>query len=134
MIVLDEQLLGRGLENGIDRWYQGSVRFITDLRPQTVIKDDVIPKLLRRERYPTFVTINERDFWRKTQPNNRYCIICFTLSDSRAYKISNILRKLLQNPQFNMKAKRMGKVIRVTNQEVSYYMTASRKLQKLPDW
>jgi hypothetical protein len=43
MIILDEQLLGRGLEQKIEAWYRGSVRFITDLRPNTVIKDDAIP-------------------------------------------------------------------------------------------
>ncbi|HLK55885.1 MAG TPA: hypothetical protein VKU00_04960 [Chthonomonadaceae bacterium] len=58
MIVLDEQLLGRGLETAIARWYPGTVRFITDLRPGTVIKDDAILMLLSREAEPTFLTIN----------------------------------------------------------------------------
>jgi hypothetical protein len=65
MIVLDEQLLGRGIEAAIAHWYRGAVRLITDLRPGTVIKDDATPALLRREARPTFVTINEADFWRK---------------------------------------------------------------------
>jgi len=64
MIVLDEQLLGRNLEVEITKWYQGTVRFIMDLRPNTVIKDDAIPALLRAQNQPTFVTINERDFWK----------------------------------------------------------------------
>ncbi len=45
MIVLDEQLLGRGIEHNIARWYRGKVQFITELRPKTVIKDDAIPTL-----------------------------------------------------------------------------------------
>lgn len=40
MLVLDEQLLGRNLEVELARWYRGSVLFITDLRPATVIKDE----------------------------------------------------------------------------------------------
>ena len=48
MIVLDEQLLGRGLERDIAQWYRGTVQFITDLRPHTIIKDEAIPVLLRR--------------------------------------------------------------------------------------
>jgi hypothetical protein len=36
MIVLDEQLHGRDLENQIARWYQGAVCFITDLRPEMI--------------------------------------------------------------------------------------------------
>jgi hypothetical protein len=39
MLVLDEQLLGRNLEAALGRWYRGPVRFITDLRPGSVIKD-----------------------------------------------------------------------------------------------
>ena len=61
MIVLDEQLLGRGLERDIAQWYRGTVQFITDLCPHTIIKDEAIPVLLRRQAQPTFVTINERD-------------------------------------------------------------------------
>ncbi len=62
MIVLDEQLLGRNLEVEIARWYRGAVCFITDLRPNTVIKDDAIPQLLQQANQPTFVTINVNDF------------------------------------------------------------------------
>jgi hypothetical protein len=40
MIVVDEQLLGRAIDRDIARWYRGPVRFILDLRPHTVIKDD----------------------------------------------------------------------------------------------
>lgn len=121
MIVLDEQLLGRDLEEQIARWYQGAVCFIVDLRPNTVIKDDAIPKLLQQESQPTFVTINESDFWRKTPINNQFCMICFTLPDSRAREISQRLRTVFDHPLFDTKKKRMGKMIRIAEKEVSYY-------------
>jgi hypothetical protein len=121
MIVLDEQLLGRNLEVEITKWYQGTVRFIMDLRPNTVIKDDAIPALLRAQNQPTFVTINERDFWKKVIIDNNFCVVCFTLSDIHAHKIPQSLRLLYNLPKFDTKTKRMGKVIRVTAQNVSYY-------------
>lgn len=121
MIVLDEQLLGRDIEEQIARWYQGAVCFIVDLRPNTVIKDDAIPKLLQQESQPTFVTINDSDFWRKTAINNQFCIVCFALPDSRAREISQWLRRLFDHPLFEMKKNRMGKMIRVGEKEVSYY-------------
>ena len=121
MIVLDEQLLGRDIENQIARWYQGAVCFIVDLRPNTVIKDEAIPKLLQKESQPTFVTINESDFWRKTAINNQFCMVCFALPDSRAREISQRLRTLLDHPLFDTKKKRMGKMIRIAEKEVSYY-------------
>ena len=129
MIVLDEQLLGRNLENEIGRWYQGAVRFIIDLRPNTVIKDDAIPGLLQQERQPTFVTINERDFWRKVQPSNSYCLVCFTLPDSRVNEIAQDLRELFQHTDFNTKSKRMGKIIRVTDRVVTYYTVNLKQIQ-----
>jgi hypothetical protein len=129
MIVLDEQLLGRNLETEIGQWYQGAVRYIIDLRPNTIIKDDAIPKLLQQERQPTFVTINEGDFWHKIRPSNYYCIVCFTLSDSRVREISQSLRDLCQHPIFSSKAKRMGKIIRVTDQAVNYYTNNQEVVQ-----
>jgi len=121
MIVLDEQLLGRDIEDQIARWYQGAVCFIMDLRPNTVIKDDAIPKLLQQENQPTFVTINESDFWRRTAINNQFCVVCFAFPDSRVREIPALLRSLLDHPLFDTKKKRMGKMIRVAEGEVSYY-------------
>ena len=131
MIVLDEQLLGRDVEGQIAQWHRGAVCFITDLRPNTVIKDDVIPKLLQQERQPTFVTINEQDFWRKAETNRRFCIVCFALPDARAREIPPRLRRLFDHPLFDTKKKRMGKVIRVAEQEVRYYSVDDMTIQKI---
>ena len=122
MIVLDEQLLGRDIEVELSRWYRGSVCFVTDLRPNTIIKDEAIPHLLRKQRQPTFVTINESDFWRRIRADRKYCIICFALSDSRANQIPEKLKTLLRKPEFRSKAKRMGKVIRFTEQSIRFYV------------
>jgi hypothetical protein len=121
VIVLDEQLLGRSLELEVSRWYRGAVRFIIDLRPDTIIKDDAIPGLLAQQPQPTFIIINERDFWRKVPPDDRYCVACFPLSDARVGELPRLLRALLHHREFSTKAKRMGKVIRVTNREISCY-------------
>lgn len=126
MIVIDEQLLGRALEHEIAKWYPGAVCFVTDLRPGSVIKDDAIPALLRQEKQPNFITINERDFWRKIPLSLDYCVICFALSDARAHEIPARLRVLFQHPLFDTQAKRMGTAIRIAEQGVSYY-TVRRK-------
>jgi hypothetical protein len=131
MIVLDEQLLGRGLERDIAQWYRGTVQFITDLRPHTIIKDEAIPVLLRRQAQPTFVTINERDFWRKVATDQRYCIVCFVLSDARAHEIPLALRVLLRRPELRTKAQRMGKIMRVTNNDLSYYTFSDRQVRTI---
>ena len=133
MIVLDEQLLGRKIELEITKWYQGAVRNIIELRPHTVIKDDAIPGILRLQSQPIFITINEKDFWRKVTIDNQYCIVCFTLPDSRVNEIPETLRSLLRITEFNTKAKRMGKVIRVTDKEISYYTFNERMVKIIHD-
>lgn len=131
MIVLDEQLLGRGLELEIARWYRGPVRFIIDLRPQTIVKDDAVPALLRGQSRPTFVTINERDFWHTVRADDRYCVVCFTLSDLRVKEIPALLRALFSHADLRTKAKRVGKVVRVTDQGISYYTAHDRTLRHM---
>jgi hypothetical protein len=59
------ELLGRNLEAALGRWYRGPVRFIMDLRPGTVIKDNAMPVLLRQQQHATLLTVNEADFWCK---------------------------------------------------------------------
>lgn len=132
MIVLDEQLLGRNIERDIAQWYRGTVRFIIDLRPHSVIKDDAIPELLRQQTQPTFVTINERDFWRRVTIDQRYCVVCFVLPDSRVREIPQSLRALLRRREFRAKAQRMGKVIRVTNEDIRYYTVNERQIKIIP--
>jgi hypothetical protein len=130
--VLDEQLLGRHLEAALGRWYRGPVRFITDLRPGTVIKDDAMPGLLRQQQHATFLTINETDFWRKVGIDAHCCVICFALPDARAHEIPELLRAVFWLPGFRTKARRMGKVLRVARRTVTYYTYRERQIRVVP--
>jgi hypothetical protein len=49
MIVLDELLSNLRMRSAIRDWYLGKVVYVRELRPGTVIKDDVVPRLLRRQ-------------------------------------------------------------------------------------
>ncbi len=121
MIILDEQLLEHDIEANISKWYRGAVRFVTELRPNTIIKDDAIPQLLRQQNQPTFITINEKDFWHKVMISEQFCIICLKLPDSRTHEIPELLKELFRRSEFKTKANRMGKVIRVADNDTSYY-------------
>jgi hypothetical protein len=131
MLVLDEQLLGRDLETVLGRWYPGPVLFITGLRPGTVIKDNVIAVLLHQQRQASFLTINETDFWRKVAIDDRFCVVCFTLPDSRVREIPNLLRAVFRLPAFRTKTCRMGKVLRVTPTAISYFTDRDRQVRTL---
>ena len=121
MIVLDEQLDYWEIADGISRWYKGQVIVVTELRPHNLILDDAIDLLLHRLRQPTFVTINYKDFWKIIPAHRGYCVVCFKLSSERKGEIPARLRDVLQLPEFKTKAKRMGKVISVTDSQISFY-------------
>lgn len=121
MIILDENVHQQSLMENIAVWYRGQVRSITMLRPNTLIKDDAIPTLLRSVRQPTFVTTNVADFWCRVPAHFRYSIVCVALPNERLHELSPLLRQLLRLPEFNTRAKRMGKVIRVSPSQLQYY-------------
>jgi len=131
MLVLDEQLLGRGLETVLGRWYHGPILFITELRPNTIIKDEAIPTLLHQQHSATFITINESDFWRRVVMARHYCVICFALPDSQVSELPALLRAVFRHPLFHTKAQRMGKVLRVTRTTISYYSLRERQVQSV---
>jgi hypothetical protein len=131
MIILDEQLLGRNLEQLIGVWYRGAVGFITDLRPNSIIKDDAIPSLLQTQDQATFVTINESDFWQTVNINPDFCVVCFAIPDSQVLKIPDLLRFVLQHPRFATKALRMGCVIRISVNTLAFYTFNDRNPQLL---
>lgn len=131
MIVLDEHLKERGLTAAIAEWYPGSVANITDLRPGTTIKDDVIPSLLRTASKPIFVTINVRDFWRRIGPDPSFAIACFDWPHDRVRDIPRILRRFLSHRLFRAKRQRMGKIARVSESVIQYYDTASWAVRKI---
>ena len=134
MIVLDENLLGLEIETLLARWYPGRVCFITDLRPNSVIKDESVTVLLQRLAQPTFVTINETDFWRRTALTNAFCIVCVAVPDSRLGEVAPLVRRLLRHPQFRTKKLRMGRVVRVTAEGAFYYTAEDATVRPVEDW
>jgi hypothetical protein len=123
VIVLDEQLSNRRMVEGVRVWYKGAVIAVKDLRPETIIKDDAIPQLLRRLRQPTFVTINVGDFWQRVQVDERFCVVCFDVSDMAIGQIPSLLRLLFRNPDFGAKRRRAGHVFHINVGKVVHFYT-----------
>jgi hypothetical protein len=128
MIVLDENLHDQRILAAIAEWYPGQVVSIVSLRPRSLIKDDAIPALLRKASQPTFVTINTDDFWKKIQPDNRYCVVNVAVPKEQVKNIPSLLYRLLHHSDFKTKAGRMGKVVRITTKQVEYYTSSTRVL------
>jgi len=121
MIVLDEQLNDARIISEIAEWYKGKVLTIIELRPNTLINDDVIPALLLQQKAPVFVTINYKDFWRKTPAHTGYCVVCFKLPLERKLEIPARLRWILGLDAFKTWRTRKGKVLSVIGDIVGYY-------------
>jgi len=132
VIVLDEHSMGLGLDREVRAWYEGRVCYITDLRPDTVIKDEAIPSLLLRERQPTFVTGDVTGFWHKVKPHPNFCIVCFGLPTERWHRIPLLLRHLFRTEGFRTKRERMGKVALVTETTVRFYAVSQPFITEIP--
>jgi hypothetical protein len=132
MIVVDENLHSRSIMAMISAWYKGQIVSIASLRPGSVIKDDAIPALLLTVRQPTFITINDSDFWLKIAAHPAYCVVTAPLPKERIRELPGLLRLSLQQPEFWTKALRMGKVLRLTDSQITFY-EADRLIRQV-DW
>lgn len=128
MIVLDENIHDARILDSVKRWYRGQVISVVELRPQTIIKDDAIPRLLLHTRSPTFVTINVDDFWRKISPHRGYCIVTVALPQQMALQTSDLLHKLLRLHPYRASASRLGFVFRLTPDGFGYYSIHNRSV------
>ena len=134
MILLDENVHQQRIMASIAAWYRGQVRSLTTLRPNTLIKDEAIPTVLRSVRQPTFVTTNVGDFWRRIPAHSRYSVVCVALPNERLHELPPLLRRLLRLPEFNTKARRMGKVIRVSPSQLQYYEQQGEDITHIRTW
>jgi hypothetical protein len=134
MIVFDENVHQQRIMASVAAWYRGRVLSITALRPGTLIMDEAIPAILRRVSQPTFVTTNVEDFWRRVPADPRYGIMCVVLPSGRLYELPPFLRRLFRVSTFKTKARRMGKVVRVSMNQLQYYDVHSRAVMSLHPW
>jgi hypothetical protein len=131
MMVLDEHLLDPRLRVRLTRWYRRKVIGVTQLRAGTIIPDEHIPALLCLASRPVFVTLNVADFWRRLSVHPRFGIICLDIPDSRLDDIPEMLRRLFALEPFRTRKRRLGKIVRVTEERIQFYTTASPAIQTL---
>ena len=127
-IIFDEQLNWRLVLAPVRRWI--TAQKIEDMRPSEIIKDDRILQILWELKQPTFVTI-DLGFYDKRNRDKRYCILYFALTTRQQGRIPDLLRRLLQLPEFRTKAARMGKVAQVKQTTVTYWQLSDDELHEL---
>ncbi len=124
LFVLDDHLSPEVVRDPLLRW--STARFLRDVRPSEVIKDERVPSILRMLRTPTFVTIDE-GFRNQARRDHRYCILYFALREDEQRDIPALLRRLLRLPEFHTRAARMGKVARVSRDRVIWWQLGDER-------
>ncbi|MCI0638913.1 MAG: hypothetical protein L0Y72_23925 [Gemmataceae bacterium] len=117
-LVLDDQLDVIKIQPGLKNWTNW-VR-LQELRPGEHILDERVPEILRTCHTPTFVTIDP-DFWQSNLCHNGYCIVFVHIDFRQQRKLPPLVRKLFNFPGFKTRAQRMGKVIRLAEEGISYW-------------
>jgi hypothetical protein len=77
---------------------------------------DILP-LLHQQSQPTFFTRDD-DFYSRTLSHPGYCLAVLSVPRDQA---ARYLRRFLQHAEFNTRAKRMGRVVRVSSSGIHYW-------------
>ena len=91
------------------------------------MQDDEIIPFLQQLRRPTLFTRDE-DFYDRGLCHAKYCLVYLAVEKSEA---AVFVRRLLQHPQCDAQAKRMGAVIRVSRAAVSCWRLYAEREMRL---
>ena len=127
-LVLDEHLGRTEVLAPLQKWLTATK--IEDLAGDEILKDDRILQLLCQRKQPTFVTLDD-DFFHCRLCDRRYCLIYCVVPRQQQHRIPVILRRVFRLPEFATKAARMGKVVRVHEQDIDFWQVGLGKRQHL---
>jgi len=91
------------------------------------MKDNEILPLLLQSRNCTFFT-RDQDFYERGLCHGRYCLACLAVDKD---EVATFVRRLLQNPELDTNAKRMGLVIRASHIGLSVWRRDAKKEARL---
>jgi hypothetical protein len=94
------------------------------------VLDERVPAILLSLKQPTFVTI-DHSFWNRELCHPHYGILYFSLSIREQDLIPDLLRALLRRPEFDTRAKRMGKVARISTAAIDYWQFQGQDLHSI---
>jgi hypothetical protein len=80
-----------------------------------------------------FFFLKEKFGYDKRHCDKRYCLVYFALTSLEQNQLPDLLRRLLQLPEFKTKAARMGKVARVSQTDARYWQLNDDEEHKI-EW
>jgi hypothetical protein len=97
-----------------------------DLSKKGIGDEQIIPLLLRLHR-PTFFTL-DNDFYDNDLCHERYCLVFLDVIQKL---FAEYIRRFLRHPELNTRAKRLGRVLRVSPGGVAYFADRNIREQHL---
>jgi hypothetical protein len=91
------------------------------------MKDEEIIPFLHRCNRPTFFT-RDLSFYKRRLCHNRYCLVYLDITED---KVAFYVRRFLRHPEWNSRAKRMGKVVRILPEKINFWRIKSNQEQSM---
>ncbi len=79
-------------------------------------REEIIP-LLHTLRHPTFFT-RDHDFYHPWLRHPGYCLVCL---EGKPDEAASFIRRFLRHPHFHTRVQRIGKVVRVHHEGISFW-------------
>ena len=116
MIILDENILD-GQRLLLERW-RLAPRQIGVHFGRKGLKDEEIVVLLRKQHSPTFFT-RDADFYHPDLRHRSYCLVVTSVGQN---EVATFIRRFLRHADFDTRAKRMGRVVRVSHAGLAVWL------------
>lgn len=117
MIILDENIL-EAQRLLLEGWKISPHQIGFDIGRKG-LDDEQIVVLLRELRQPTFVS-RDLGFYTPALRDRRYAIVVAAVGQ---YEVAAFVRRLLRHPMFDTKARRAGKIIRLSSSAINFWQT-----------
>jgi hypothetical protein len=124
MIVLDENIVTSQREQ-LRAWRISFRQIGHEIGRQGMDDTDEIIPLLHHLPDPTFFS-RDPDFYHSGLCHPGYCLVVLSVSRDLA---ALYIRRFLRHREFNTRAKRMGRVVRVSPSGISYWVTRGQQEQ-----
>ncbi len=122
MYLLDENIT-KDQKELLEKWRFRVKQIGVDFKNKG-IKDEQIITLLQQIKGVLFIT-RDTDFFKKEFCHLNYCIVFL---DVEKTEVAYYIRKFLTHPLFNNNYKRLGKIIKLNQTYIQYYILKSEKL------
>ncbi len=122
MYLLDENIT-KDQKDLLEKWHYHVKQIGIDIKSKG-IKDEQIITFLQQVNGVLFLT-RDNDFFKKELCHTNYCIVYL---DVEKFEVAYHIRKFLKHSSFNNSKKRLGKIIKVNQTVIQYYLINSDKL------